>query len=104
MFQRHGIHHLKKQLILWSLVFLTACSPGVSSEEETPAPFGDFPKAEAPKKEYYTMEELGIPRLKSDRDYDGDGVDDFSDFVLGARKDCENHPAYDPAYVSGGYP
>ncbi len=54
--------------------------------------------------EVYTMEELGIQRLTAETDYDGDGVDDWTEFLNGARKDAENHPKYDGGYVEGGFP
>lgn len=31
-------------------------------------------------------------------------MDDYADIVAGARKDAENHPAYDSGYYQGGYP
>lgn len=52
----------------------------------------------------YTMEELGIQRLTAGTDYDGDGIDDWTEFLNGARKDAENHPKYDGSYVEGGFP
>lgn len=33
---------------------------------------------------WYTADELGIPQLQSPLDADGDGVDDWTDMVLGA--------------------
>lgn len=50
------------------------------------------------------MEELGLEVKSSMVDFDGDGVDDYRDLMLGARRDAENHPRYDGSYVSGGYP
>lgn len=52
----------------------------------------------------YTMEELGILRVVAETDFDGDGIDDYYDIMLGARKDAERHPRYDGSYVDGGYP
>ncbi len=52
----------------------------------------------------YTMEELGIRRVISETDFDGDGVDDYTEILNGARKDAENHPRYDGSYVTGGFP
>ena len=52
----------------------------------------------------YTAEHFGIETLQSPLDADGDGVDDYTDLMLGARQDAENHPAYDPGYFAGGYP
>ena len=53
---------------------------------------------------WYTAAELGIPELKSDVDADGDGVDDFTDLMLGARAYIETDPHYKSAYYEGGYP
>ena len=52
----------------------------------------------------YYAEDFGIISLKSDNDFDNDGIDDYTDIMLGARKDAENHPIYKSAYYSGGYP
>lgn len=51
-----------------------------------------------------TSEQLGIPSIKSTVDYNGNGVDDYTDILLGAREDAENHPTYDGQYYAGGYP
>ena len=53
---------------------------------------------------YYTGEDFGIERLLSKTDYDGDGIDDYTEILNGARKDAENHPRYDGSYVKGGFP
>lgn len=52
----------------------------------------------------YTAEHFGIETVLSPLDADGDGIDDYTDILLGARADAENHPKYDPAYFAGGYP
>ena len=52
----------------------------------------------------YCGEDFGIETLVSPTDYDGDGVDDYRDIMLGARADAENHPTYKSAYYNGGYP
>jgi len=45
------------------------------------------------------------PMIKSPVDFNGNGVDDYSDFMAGARLDVENSPVYDGSfYASGGYP
>lgn len=54
--------------------------------------------------EIYYAEDFGITTLKSKIDFDGDGIDDYTDIMLGARKDAENRPTYKSAYYSGGYP
>ncbi|MFZ5351570.1 MAG: DUF1287 domain-containing protein [Bacillota bacterium] len=45
-----------------------------------------------------------IERFLSGHDKDNDGIDDFDDIILGARKDAENKPSYRSAYYKGGYP
>lgn len=52
----------------------------------------------------YTAEHFGIPTLLSPHDEDGDGIDDYTDILLGARADAENRPRYDSSYFAGGYP
>ncbi len=37
-------------------------------------------------------------------DKDNDGIDDFTDIMLGARQDALNMPVYDDRYWGGGYP
>lgn len=56
-----------------------------------------------PVKNYYAQD-FGIETLLSETDADADGIDDFTDIMLGARKDAKKHPDYDGAYVDGGYP
>ncbi len=53
---------------------------------------------------YYTAEELGIAELHSDHDKDGDGLDDYTDLVLGARAYIATDPHYKSKYYDGGYP
>ncbi len=55
-------------------------------------------------KNSYTAEDFRIETVKSVTDFDNDGVDDYTDIMLGARKDAENHPKYDGKYIDGGYP
>jgi hypothetical protein len=52
----------------------------------------------------FTGEDFGIERVLSDVDYDGDGVDDFTDILLGARAEAKRRPKYVNAYYAGGYP
>lgn len=52
----------------------------------------------------YKAEDFNIETVHSLIDYDEDGIDDYTDILLGARKDASNHPRYDGSYVSGGYP
>lgn len=52
----------------------------------------------------YTAEDFGIAVIRSETDKDGDGTDDATDILIGARADAERKPRYDGAYVVGGYP
>lgn len=61
------------------------------------------PKDEENKEVYYA-EDFGIEVIKSSTDKDGDGIDDYTDIVEGARIDAKNHPEYKSAYYVGGYP
>lgn len=57
-----------------------------------------------PKKSY-TADKFGIQELSANMDYNGNGVDDYADFLTGARADAQNHPTYDGRYwAEGGYP
>lgn len=51
-----------------------------------------------------TGEDFGIERAVSPLDFNGNGVDDYTDFLLGARTDAERAPRYDGAYQESGYP
>lgn len=55
------------------------------------------------KKVYYA-EDFGIKRVYSNNDKNSNGIDDYTDILLGARKDAENNPTYKSAYYKGGYP
>lgn len=52
----------------------------------------------------YTSEDFNIPVIYSNSDFNHNGTDDYTDFLLGARRDAENHPKYDGAYYEGGFP
>lgn len=52
----------------------------------------------------YTARDFGIETIKSPMDYNANGVDDYTDILLGARKDAENKPRYKSVYYAGGYP
>ena len=48
---------------------------------------------------------LSIPVIKSPVDFNDNGIDDYMDFVIGAREYIAKNPRYDDrAYFSGGYP
>ena len=48
---------------------------------------------------------ISIPVIKSPVDFNENGVDDYMDFVIGAREYAAKKPRYDSSsYFSGGYP
>ncbi len=54
---------------------------------------------------YYTNSDFDMELHISETDFDNDGIDDYTDILLGARKDAENMPTYDgSSYYAGGYP
>jgi uncharacterized protein YijF (DUF1287 family) len=53
---------------------------------------------------YYTAQELGIETVTSPLDADGDGIDDYTDLLLGGRAYINTRPRYKSAYYAGGYP
>lgn len=55
-------------------------------------------------KTVYYAKDFGIEVIVSDKDYNNNGVDDYTDILLGAKKDAENKPKYKSAYYAGGYP
>lgn len=52
----------------------------------------------------YTGADFGIETVRSEVDFNGNGADDYTDLLLGARRDAENRPAYDPSYWESGWP
>ena len=54
--------------------------------------------------EVYTAEDFDIETVYSSIDFNNNGIDDYTDILLGARADAENHPKYNSAYYEGGYP
>lgn len=52
----------------------------------------------------YSADAFGIETVTSSVDYNGNGVDDYTDILLGAKADAKKHPKYDGAYWDGGYP
>lgn len=55
-------------------------------------------------KKAYTAKDFGIETIKSQNDYNKNGIDDYTDILLGARKDAQNKPKYKSVYYEGGYP
>ncbi len=52
----------------------------------------------------YSAEDFGIETIHSPNDKDQDGIDDYTDILLGAKAEAKRHPKYKSAYYSGGYP
>ncbi len=52
----------------------------------------------------YTAADFSIDTVLSTVDYNGNGADDYTDLLRGAKKDAKNHPRYDGSYYRGGYP
>lgn len=53
----------------------------------------------------YSASDFNIITVKSNIDYNNNGIDDYTDILLGARKDAETHPTYNSRYFGdGGYP
>lgn len=57
-----------------------------------------------PHKAVYTAEDFNIITLKSETDYDNDGIDDYTDILEGAKIEALNKSNYKSAYYQGGYP
>lgn len=55
-------------------------------------------------KPFYSAEDFNIITLKSEIDQNKNGIDDYTDILLGAKIDAKNHPKYDGAYWPTGYP
>ncbi len=55
-------------------------------------------------KPYYTAEDFNIETVVSSIDANQNGIDDYTDILLGAKIDAENHPTYDGRYWDTGYP
>ena len=52
----------------------------------------------------FSAEDFGFEDIKSPNDADGDGIDDYTDMVEGARAYIATNPEYKSAYYAGGYP
>ncbi|SUY46817.1 Uncharacterized protein conserved in bacteria [Clostridium putrefaciens] len=52
----------------------------------------------------YKAKDFSIEIIKSQNDYNDNGIDDYTDILLGARKDALNKPVYKSVYYDGGYP
>ncbi len=87
-----------------SAVLLIAAGSGYihleGAAESGTAPIG----AAVQGKAYYSAEDFGINTVKSGNDENGNGSDDYTDIMLGARADAERRPVYRSSYYKGGYP
>lgn len=52
----------------------------------------------------FSDSDFDIEFVKSEKDADADGVDDYTDILNGARKFVEQEPKYKSTYYGGGYP
>ena len=52
----------------------------------------------------YTSSEFGIIDAKGEVDFNNNGIDDYTDFLNGAKMDAKNKPKYKSEYYAGGYP
>lgn len=56
------------------------------------------------KKKYYDSKYFNIKVIKSDIDYNENGIDDYTDIVNGAILEGKKRPIYRSKYYNGGYP
>lgn len=87
--------NIKKALKLLGIVFVLCCLVAISY-------IADYWNL-IPKR-YYFAEKFGIQTISSSVDYNNNGIDDYTDIVIGARKDAKNKPKYDGSYQNEGYP
>lgn len=52
----------------------------------------------------YSAKNFGIPTVKSAVDKNHNGIDDYTDILLGARAYVQTRPKYQSGYYTGGYP
>ncbi len=55
-------------------------------------------------KNFYSADDFGIETIKSTIDFNNNGIDDYTDILLGARADAQNLPDYQDTYWADGYP
>lgn len=53
---------------------------------------------------YYSAKKFGVETIQSSMDFNNNGIDDYTDILLGARKDAQNKPKYDSRYWPDAYP
>lgn len=54
--------------------------------------------------EYYNSQDFGFVVIKSNYDYNENGIDDYKDILLGAKEVAKINPKYVSKYYAGGYP
>lgn len=60
--------------------------------------------SEINQKESYNLSDFGFVRTISKTDYNNNKIDDYTDFLNGAKKYAEFNPKYLSAYYANGYP
>ncbi len=55
-------------------------------------------------KQSYTNKDFEITPVISSVDFNGNGIDDYTDILNGAKLEAKNHPKYDGKYYEEGYP
>lgn len=55
-------------------------------------------------KKVYSAKDFSIEIIKSDKDYNNNGIDDYTDILIGAKEEAKRAPKYKNAYYAGGYP
>lgn len=55
-------------------------------------------------KPFYYAKDFNIEVVISKIDANNNGIDDYTDILLGAKEDAKNHPTYDGRYWEFGYP
>lgn len=78
--------------ILFIILFIAVCALGL------------FVVLHYTNKKVYYADDFGIKTIKSQIDFDNDGIDDYTDILLGAKAEASRAPTYKSAYYAGGYP
>lgn len=55
-------------------------------------------------KKVYNAYDFQIETIKSEKDYNNNGIDDYTDILIGAKEEAKRAPKYKSAYYAGGYP
>ena len=87
---------MARQLTRTALIFLLCSGLSACAPTTPPSPSGVPGTAATTANQY--------PPVTSPVDFNHNGVDDYTDILLGAREDAQNCPRYDASWFSGGYP